>query len=153
MHQLNPSHQFLMNLWNSRVITHHHNAYRRNKEEINRAKWRAMLEKWDDTLSMRPKVLKRRIRQGIPQEYRGDTWQRLSGSETLMFNQKSFYQTLLQQTSGVEKRIMHDVNRTFPKHQLFRHVQGVGQRSLFNVLRAYVLQFFNISPLNHLSHI
>ena len=132
------------------IIIHHHNAHRRNKEEINRAKWRAMLEKWDDTLSMRPKVLKRRIRQAIPQEYRGDTWQRLSGSETLMFNQKSFYQTLLQQTSGVEKRIMHDVNRTFPKHQLFRHVQGVGQRSLFNVLRAYVPKFFN-TFFNHLT--
>ena len=123
----------------SKTSTHTQN--RRNKEDIDRGKWRAMLEKWEDTISMRPKVLKRRIRQGIPQEYRGDTWQRLSGSETLMFKKKNSYQALLQQTSGVEKRIMHDVNRTFPKHQLFRHVRGVGQRSLFNVLRAYVVAF------------
>eukprot|EP00939_MAST-03C_sp_MAST-3C-sp1_P004046 g4046.t1 len=102
-------------------------------------KWRDILEAWSETIKKRPARLKRRIRRGVPQVYRGHVWKLLSGSETLSESGggTDFYQKLLQKPSPVAKRIMHDVNRTFPKHHLFRDVQGIGQRSLFNVLRAY----------------
>ena len=39
--------------------------------------------------------------------------------------------------AGYEDEISRDITRTFPKHQMFRDAGGLGQRSLFHVLRAY----------------
>merc|ERR1719235_1049723 len=36
-----------------------------------------------------------------------------------------------------ESDIVRDINRTFPKHVLYRDRQGLGQQQLLNVLRAY----------------
>lgn len=36
-----------------------------------------------------------------------------------------------------ERAIRRDLNRTFPEHSFFKERDGVGQESLFNVLKAY----------------
>ncbi len=41
------------------------------------------------------------------------------------------------QKESLEETISRDIGRTFPKHQQFRDCGGLGQRSLFHVLRAY----------------
>ncbi len=47
------------------------------------------------------------------------------------------YQRLLKEKSVWEERILVDLNRTFPRTVLFRDRLGLGQTSLFNVLKAY----------------
>lgn len=37
----------------------------------------------------------------------------------------------------IELEIVRDLNRTYPGHVYFQQRQGPGQRSLFNVLKAY----------------
>ena len=36
-----------------------------------------------------------------------------------------------------ERAIRRDLSRTFPEHSFFKERDGVGQESLFNVLKAY----------------
>ena len=43
----------------------------------------------------------------------------------------------LQEMSPHERAIRRDLNRTFPEHSFFKERDGVGQESLFNVLKAY----------------
>ena len=47
------------------------------------------------------------------------------------------YSELLRQNSPCEKIILRDIARTFPEQEFFRDKQGLGQRGLFNVLKAY----------------
>lgn len=47
------------------------------------------------------------------------------------------YSELLRQTSPCEKIIQRDIARTFPEHEFFRDKNGLGQRGLFNVMKAY----------------
>jgi hypothetical protein len=47
------------------------------------------------------------------------------------------YANLLKEKSPHEKAIARDLGRTFPHHAFFNDGQGVGQESLFNVLKAY----------------
>jgi hypothetical protein len=52
---------------------------------------------------------------------------------------EQIYQNLLKEKSPHEKAIARDLGRTFPHHAFFTDGQGVGQESLFNVLKAYSL--------------
>lgn len=45
----------------------------------------------------------------------------------------------MKESSTHEKAIARDLGRTFPHHAFFNDGQGVGQESLFNVLKAYSL--------------
>jgi len=86
----------------------------------------------------RPKKLKRRVRKGIPDEFRGLVWQYLSGGRELMSRNPGRYAQLLTISNDkVDMEIMRDLNRTFPNHVFFFQRQGPGQQSLFHVLRAY----------------
>lgn len=49
------------------------------------------------------------------------------------------YAALLKQSSPHEKSIQRDLGRTFPHHSFFMDGHGIGQESLFNVLKAYSL--------------
>jgi hypothetical protein len=52
---------------------------------------------------------------------------------------EELYAELLKQSSPYEKMIIRDLARTFPKHEFFKSATGVGQESLFNVMKAYSL--------------
>jgi len=79
------------------------------------------------------------IRQGIPEFLRGSVWQKLALSrELLQKYPKDLYEQMRQsKMAPSEGDIVRDINRTFPKHVLYRDKQGLGQQQLLNVLRAY----------------
>lgn len=106
------------------------------------AKWRKMLgsgrEDFSAYMERRPAKVKRRVRKGIPDEFRGLVWQYLSGGRALMAAHPTLYARLLSTPNeAVDMEIMRDLNRTFPNHVLFSQRQGPGQRCLFHVLRAF----------------
>jgi len=49
--------------------------------------------------------------------------------------EKKIYSEYLKMTSPFEKTIGRDITRTFPGHDLFKDKDGVGQESLFNVMK------------------
>ena len=86
--------------------------------------------------------VKDRLRGGIPHELRGVVWQRLSGSRELMLRNRDYYSALVGPDSPsieYEVDIIKDLSRTFPSHNRFRLRGGMGQKSLFNVLKAWSL--------------
>ena len=44
---------------------------------------------------------------------------------------------MIYETSASELEIIRDISRTFPSHIFFQQRHGPGQRSLYNILKAY----------------
>ena len=104
--------------------------------------FRALLLKSGDELrsliARKPGRLKRRVAMGIPDVLRGQVWQLFSGGRELRIQNPSVYHKLLvYESSASETDIIHDIGRTFPTHIFFQQRHGPGQRSLFNILKAY----------------
>ncbi|KAK9918049.1 hypothetical protein WJX75_000768 [Coccomyxa subellipsoidea] len=105
-------------------------------------KWRSMLGSgtadWKRFSARHPAMVKRRVRKGIPDRLRGVAWQLLSGGRELLLQNEGVYERLmLAGSSEKELEIVRDLSRTYPSHVYYQQRQGPGQRSLFNVLRAY----------------
>ncbi|KAI4998582.1 hypothetical protein ZWY2020_053924 [Hordeum vulgare] len=114
----------------------------RGREERRIRKWRKMIgaggSDWKHYVRRNPHVVKRRIRKGIPDCLRGLVWQLISGSRDLLLMNPGVYETLvIYETSTSELEIIRDISRTFPSHIFFQQRHGPGQRSLYNVLKAY----------------
>ncbi|WVZ13687.1 hypothetical protein V8G54_011253 [Vigna mungo] len=112
------------------------------REERRVRKWRKMIgvggSDWKHYLRRKPHVVKRRIRKGIPDCLRGLVWQLISGSrDLLLMNPGVYEQLVIYETSASELDIIRDISRTFPSHVFFQQRHGPGQRSLYNVLKAY----------------
>ncbi|XP_027154692.1 EVI5-like protein isoform X1 [Coffea eugenioides] len=112
------------------------------REERRIRKWRKMIgvggSDWKHYIRRKPHVVKRRIRKGIPDCLRGLVWQLISGSrDLLLMNPGVYEQLVIYETSASELDIIRDISRTFPSHVFFRQRHGPGQRSLYNVLKAY----------------
>lgn len=93
-----------------------------------------------------PKVLLQAIRNGVPRSARGDIWLFLAEQysmsnapvDTTKFpNYNTPYNELLKSLTEHQHAIFIDIGRTFPNHQFYKASLGVGQLSLFNVLKAY----------------
>uniref|UniRef100_A0A9I9D875 Rab-GAP TBC domain-containing protein n=1 Tax=Cucumis melo TaxID=3656 RepID=A0A9I9D875_CUCME len=122
------------------------------REERRVRKWRKMIgvggSDWKHYVRRKPNVVKRRIRKGIPDCLRGLVWQLISGSRDLLLMNPGVYesykyvvlrvkQLVIYETSASELDIIRDISRTFPSHVFFQQRHGPGQRSLYNVLKAY----------------
>ncbi|KAJ6793583.1 EVI5-like protein [Iris pallida] len=112
------------------------------REERRIRKWRKMIgvggSDWKLYVRRRPHAVKRRIRKGIPDCLRGLVWQLISGSrDLLLMNPGVYEQLVIYETSASELDIIRDISRTFPSHVFFQQRHGPGQRSLYNVLKAY----------------
>jgi hypothetical protein len=85
--------------------------------------------------------LKRSIRDGYPDEFRGNLWQLISGGRELLLANPGIYQLLLstETSNSSEKLIVKDIHRTLPSQELFQMIDGPGQRSLHNLLKAYAV--------------
>ncbi|XP_072981434.1 uncharacterized protein [Typha angustifolia] len=93
---------------------------------------------WKHYVRRKSHVVKRRIRKGIPDCLRGLVWQLISGSrDLLLMNPGVYEQLVIYETSASELDIIRDISRTFPSHVFFQQRHGPGQRSLYNVLKAY----------------
>ncbi|XP_020702556.1 ecotropic viral integration site 5 protein homolog isoform X2 [Dendrobium catenatum] len=113
-----------------------------NREERRIRKWRKMIgvggSDWKHYVRRKPHVVRRRIRKGIPDCLRGLVWQLISGSRGLLLMNPGVYEQLvIYETSASELDIIRDISRTFPSHVFFQQRHGPGQRSLYNVLKAY----------------
>lgn len=122
---------------------HANMAWDESSKDLQRLKkWRAMLgaggAEWKAFLAKHPQVVKRRVRKGIPNALRSLAWQLLSGGRDLLLQNEGVYGSLLlAQSTEKEMEIVRDLSRTYPSHVYYQQRQGPGQRSLFNVLKAY----------------
>ncbi|XP_068302707.1 uncharacterized protein [Pyrus communis] len=123
-------------------LTKSRSAFEYDREERRVRKWRKMIgvggSDWKHYIRRKPHVVKRRIRKGIPDCLRGLVWQLISGSrDLLLMNPGVYEQLVIYETSASELDIIRDISRTFPSHVFFQQRHGPGQRSLYNVLKAY----------------
>mmetsp|Transcript_4709 Transcript_4709/g.11436 ORF Transcript_4709/g.11436 Transcript_4709/m.11436 type:complete len:329 (-) Transcript_4709:92-1078(-) len=106
------------------------------------SKWRRMIgvtnTEFKNLLENDCVTLTRRVRKGIPDPLRGIIWQLLSGGRDLLLQNDGVYEALvLYESSNAELEIVRDLSRTYPSHVYYEQRQGPGQRSLYNVLKAY----------------
>lgn len=52
---------------------------------------------------------------------------------------KKQFAEYIKATSACERVIRRDIARTYPEHDFFKEKDGLGQESLFNVMKAYSL--------------
>ncbi|XP_062553983.1 TBC1 domain family member 1 isoform X2 [Armigeres subalbatus] len=93
-----------------------------------------------------PKVLYQAIKNGVPRSKRGEVWMFLANQHSFNTapvdvsnfpNYHTPYQTLLKSLTEHQHAIFIDLGRTFPDHKYYKDALGVGQLSLFNLLKAY----------------
>lgn len=137
---------------------------RQNENELKRIKLdyeeivpcdKQLIERWEQIIERNstqignkkdPKVLGHAIRTGVPRSKRGDVWTFLAeqhSMNTAPVDTKKFpnfntpYHTLLKHLTEHQHAIFIDLGRTFPNHQFYKDPLGLGQLSLFNLLKAY----------------
>lgn len=111
-------------------------------ENLRLEKWRSMLgpglANWARVVQKSPKMVKRRIRKGIPDPLRGRLWALLSGAAEARSVHPGVYADLCRAvTVSHASTIDRDIARTFPTHYMFRRASTGGQTALRKVLRAY----------------
>ena len=101
-------------------------------------KWSYMIENWQIFSTSKYKILKSRVRKGIPSSLRNQVWQLLTKvKEIKKTYPRHHYFRLTNKIEDPEciHTIERDLNRTYPTHELFRC--DYGQESLRHILRAY----------------
>uniref|UniRef100_A0A146KNV6 TBC1 domain family member CG11727 n=1 Tax=Lygus hesperus TaxID=30085 RepID=A0A146KNV6_LYGHE len=105
-------------------------------EEDNWTVWGKIANDWD-AYKKKSNYIKDMVRKGIPHHFRGIIWQLLCDAHNSP--EKDQFAEYIKATSACEKVIRRDIARTYPEHDLFKEKDGVGQESLFNVMKAYSL--------------
>lgn len=101
-------------------------------------KWVHMFDDWDKWMTKKSSKVKERCRKGIPSSVRGRAWQHLSGSADLKNkNEGRFQELVMKESSQWQDVITKDLSRTFPFHEMFSEKDGLGQKDLFDILKAY----------------
>ncbi|WVO18389.1 hypothetical protein L204_106105 [Cryptococcus depauperatus] len=106
-----------------------------DEDEVDWTFWGSVVQSFEEIAIARPKELSKAIQQGIPPVIRGAIWQLMASSKSTTMEEN--YKALLKLSSPHEKSITKDLNRTFPNHKYFKEGGGVGQESLFMVVKAY----------------
>jgi hypothetical protein len=103
-------------------------------------KWDNMTKKWSRNSD---NLLKKRIRKGIPEPYRGKAWKLILKSripKDAPYKDPSdipYDQLVHERNPDAEYCISVDVPRSFPKHVRFMETDGEGQRALGRALKAF----------------
>ena len=84
-----------------------------------------------------PSLIKTKVRHGIPSSLRPAIWMGLSDSSSSRNRMELLYPNLLVSESAFERHIKRDLARTFPKIEEFMGEDSVGQKKLYNLLKAY----------------
>ncbi|XP_046444293.1 ecotropic viral integration site 5 ortholog-like isoform X1 [Daphnia pulex] len=108
-----------------------------DNEEDQWSLWGRLVADWANTYKKRNAYVKDLVRKGIPHHFRGVVWPLLCGANDSPA--KSQYAEYIKATSACEKVIRRDIARTYPEHDFFKEKDGLGQESLFNVMKAYSL--------------
>ncbi|KAJ9578377.1 hypothetical protein L9F63_005409, partial [Diploptera punctata] len=106
-------------------------------EEDNWTLWGRISNDWENFWKKRNAFVRELVRKGIPHHFRGIVWQLLCGAHDSPV--KKQYADYIKATSACEKVIRRDIARTYPEHDFFKEKDGLGQESLFNVMKAYSL--------------
>jgi len=121
-----------------------------SRDQLREKMWLDMINNdWEGGfLVKRHDLVKRRIRKGIPDSFRGRIWPLLCGASDQMRRpeNKNVFTELLRRPvdPDIEEQINKDKRRTMQEHVMFRSTEEeeafcIGQNSLFNVLKAYAL--------------
>ncbi|XP_028033060.1 ecotropic viral integration site 5 ortholog isoform X1 [Bombyx mandarina] len=108
-----------------------------NGEEDLWSLWGRLVSNWESEWKRRNQWVRDLVRQGVPHHFRGIVWQLLAGVDTSP--EKKLYASYIKAKSACEKVIRRDIARTYPEHDFFKEKDGLGQESLFNVMKAYSL--------------
>ncbi|XP_072154038.1 ecotropic viral integration site 5 ortholog isoform X3 [Bemisia tabaci] len=106
-------------------------------EETDLDIWGRIVNDFDHYSKKKNNILKELVRKGIPDVWRNMSWQLLCGALDSPLKQQ--YAEYIKATSVCEKVIRRDIARTYPEHDFFKEKDGLGQGSLFNVMKAYSL--------------
>ncbi|KAG7313303.1 hypothetical protein JYU34_000413 [Plutella xylostella] len=99
--------------------------------------WGRLVSNWETEWKRRNQFIRDLVRQGVPHHFRGIVWQLLAGVDCSP--EKKLYASYIKAKSACEKVIRRDIARTYPEHEFFKEKDGLGQESLFNVMKAYSL--------------
>lgn len=106
-------------------------ALRKLRENARLEKWNKMLSNFDDFYKNNFNKLKSRTRKGVPDSIRGLIWQIYADVEK--YRSKPEYANIYQELQKdddsdieLESVILRDIDRTFPKHSLFKEKYGLG---------------------------
>lgn len=135
---------------------------RQNEHEIRRLKLdydeimpcdQQLSEVWDNYISQASRTLHtdnrlflQAIKSGVPRVKRGEVWMMLADQfnknhppfDTSNFpNYNVPYHDILKNLTEHQHAIFMDIGRTFPNHEYYKAPFGMGQLSLFNILKAY----------------
>lgn len=101
------------------------------------AKWSHIVSNWEDQWKKQNAQIRELVRRGIPLHFRAIVWQLLCSAAEAP--EKKLYAEYIKTKSPCEKVIRRDIARTYPEHDFFKEKDGLGQESLFNVIKAYSL--------------
>ncbi|XP_046433174.1 ecotropic viral integration site 5 ortholog isoform X2 [Neodiprion fabricii] len=99
--------------------------------------WGHIVADWENYSKKKKDFVKELVRKGIPHHFRGIVWQLLCGAHDAPV--KKQFAEYIKATSACERVIRRDIARTYPEHDFFKEKDGLGQESLFNVMKAYSL--------------
>ncbi|KAL0280239.1 UNVERIFIED_CONTAM: hypothetical protein PYX00_001591 [Menopon gallinae] len=99
--------------------------------------WGQIVNDWNNYSKKQSAQLKELVKKGIPCHFRAIVWQLLCNANDSSI--KKQYAEYIKATSACEKVIRRDIARTYPEHDFFKEKDGLGQESLFNVMKAYSL--------------
>lgn len=106
-------------------------------EEDQWSLWGRLVNDWESHWKKRNQFVRELVRKGVPHHFRGIVWQLLCSAHESP--DKKQYAEYIKATSACEKVIRRDIARTYPEHDFFKEKDGLGQESLFNVMKAYSL--------------
>ncbi|KAL9988011.1 hypothetical protein ACROYT_G002404 [Oculina patagonica] len=104
-------------------------------EADNYHQWGQLIGNWSDAQRKKPKFVRDMVRRGVPNALRGMVWQLLCDARDFPLREQ--YPVLIKSNSACERMIKRDIARTFPDHSFFKDKDGIGQGTLFNVIKAY----------------
>ena len=114
------------------------------KENVKLKEWLEITPYFDNYMKKNKNKLKKKIRKGIPDSFRGEIWMKISGTDILKKGREKLYNDLITKIKKNEvlkvpdeETIIKDMHRTFPKNLLFMNKLGEGQRKLFRVLSCF----------------
>jgi TBC1 domain-containing protein 4 len=108
--------------------------------------WENYINQASRTLHTDNRLFLQAIKSGVPRTKRGEVWMMLADQfhknhppvDVSAFpNYNVPYQELLKNLTEHQHAIFMDIGRTFPNHEYYRCPFGMGQLSLFNILKAY----------------